>query len=244
MNRQVKATHISLLVHGLLLWGAVVLNQYAQPIRPPVVLDFSILAASGGPAEDSQPAATPEVKSPPSVEKKVTPKKPVVKNTPQQQAIPKKTLPAVAEKTPPVETVPVAANTDASPTQNTASAESAAQSSAAAQTPGNGQAGGGGSGGIFSVGQLDAPLTALAKTPPAYPPSAKRQNIEGWIKVKFVIDEHGQVGHVSVLAAEPQGIFEQSVLRCISNWRFKPGTVNGLAVKALVEQTIAFKLEG
>lgn len=67
---------------------------------------------------------------------------------------------------------------------------------------------------------------------------------QGWIKVKFLIDEHGKVGRIAVLNAEPRGVFEESVLRCISNWRFKPGTVNGVAVKAMVEQTITFKLEG
>jgi len=39
-------------------------------------------------------------------------------------------------------------------------------------------------------------------------------------------------------------VFEQSVLQCVGNWRFKPGTVKGMAVKAQVEQTITFKLEG
>lgn len=95
----------------------------------------------------------------------------------------------------------------------------------------------------FSVGQLDGPLTTLVQIPPVYPHSAKRRNIEGWVKVRFVVDENGTVGKVSVLAAKPEGVFEQSVLRCVSGWRFKPGTVGGVAVNALVEQTITFKLE-
>ena len=95
----------------------------------------------------------------------------------------------------------------------------------------------------FSVGQLDGPLTTLVQIPPVYPHSAKRRNIEGWVKVRFVVDENGTVDKVRVLAAKPEGVFEQSVLRCVSSWRFKPGTVGGVAVKALVEQTITFKLE-
>jgi protein TonB len=96
---------------------------------------------------------------------------------------------------------------------------------------------------LFSVGQLDGPLTTLVQIPPIYPHTAKRRNIEGWVKVKFVVDEQGTVGQVKVLAAEPEGVFEQSVLRCVAGWRFKPGTIGGVAVKALVEQTITFKLE-
>ena len=134
-----------------------------------------------------------------------------------------------------------AASTDASSSQENASA---AEAVLPAPAPGAGQGRGAGDGGIFSVGQLDGPLAVLTKPPPAYPPAAKRRNIEGWIRVKFLVDEHGQVGQISVLAAEPEGIFEQSVLRCVSHWRFKPGTVKGTAVKTIVEQTVTFKLEG
>ena len=98
-------------------------------------------------------------------------------------------------------------------------------------------------GGLFTAGQLDGPLTALTKTPPVYPRAAKQRNTEGWIKVKFVVNEQGHVDQVTILDAEPKDVFEQSVLRCMDEWRFKPGTVGGRAVKALVEQTISFKLQ-
>ncbi|WP_306547331.1 energy transducer TonB [Desulfobulbus sp.] len=98
-------------------------------------------------------------------------------------------------------------------------------------------------GGLFTAGQLDGPLTALTKTPPVYPRAAKQRNTEGWIKVKFVVNEQGHVDQVTILDAEPKDVFEQSVLRCMHEWRFKPGTVGGRAVKALVEQTISFKLQ-
>lgn len=98
-------------------------------------------------------------------------------------------------------------------------------------------------GGLFTAGQLDGPLTALTKTPPVYPRAAKQRNIEGWIKVKFVVNEQGHVDQVTILDAEPKDVFEQSVLRCLDEWRFKPGTVGGRTVKALVEQTISFKLQ-
>jgi periplasmic protein TonB len=244
MNRQFKATHLSLLLHALFLWGALLLSQHTQTMRPPVALDFSILAA-GGPAEDSQPATAQEIKPPPPpppIAKKVMPK-PVAKKTPQPQAITKKTVPSVEEKTPPVETVPVAASVDTSESPNNA-AVAETTTPATAQASGANQGRGGGNGGLFSVGQLDGPLAVLAKSPPVYPSTAKRRNIEGWIKIKFVVDEHGHVSHISVLAAEPEGVFEQSVLQCVGNWRFKPGTVKGMAVKAQVEQTITFKLEG
>ncbi|MDR2549772.1 MAG: TonB family protein [Desulfobulbus sp.] len=173
--------------------------------------------------------------------------RPVVKKTP--PAIKKKAPPPVANNAPLQEnSVPVAAGPPVSAAQDSAQAASEQATvapAASAHGAESGQPHGGGSSrGVYNTGQLDGPLAVLAKSPPAYPPAAKRRNIQGWIKIRFIVDEQGQVGQVSVLAAEPEGIFEQSVLRCVNSWRFRPGTVKGMAVKALVEQTITFKLEG
>lgn len=96
---------------------------------------------------------------------------------------------------------------------------------------------------IFSVDELDAPLTPLIRLPPLYPMRAKDRGIEGWVKVKFLVDDNGSVGGVTILDAQPAGLFEKSVRRCLGGWRFKPGTVAGMAVKTWVETTIRFELE-
>lgn len=97
--------------------------------------------------------------------------------------------------------------------------------------------------GAFSVGQLDGPLTPLVRIPPVYPLSARRRGIEGWVKVAFIVDAEGKVGDIAILAAEPAGLFEESVTRCVRGWRFRPGTVAGMPVKAKVETVIRFALE-
>jgi protein TonB len=93
------------------------------------------------------------------------------------------------------------------------------------------------------VGELDAPLTPLTRMPPLYPMRAKRKGIEGWVKVKFLVDTAGTVGSVTILEAQPTEIFDQSVRRCLAGWRFKPGTVEGMPVKTWVTTTIRFELE-
>jgi len=97
--------------------------------------------------------------------------------------------------------------------------------------------------GAFSVGQLDGPLTSLTRIPPVYPVQGRRRGIEGWVKVAFIVDETGRVGNISILESEPQGLFDRSVERCVCGWRFKPGTVEGMPVKAKVETVIRFELE-
>ena len=72
---------------------------------------------------------------------------------------------------------------------------------------------------------MDGPLTVLARVPPLYPMGARRRGIEGWVKVLLVVDETGHVDDIEVVAAEPPGMFEESVRRCVAGWRFQPGTV-------------------
>lgn len=98
-------------------------------------------------------------------------------------------------------------------------------------------------GGPFAIGQLDAPLTPLARISPVYPLLAKRRGIEGEVQVAFVVDQNGTVKNIEILSAIPQGFFEQSVRNCVSKWRFKPGTVGGEPVETKVETAIKFELE-
>lgn len=97
--------------------------------------------------------------------------------------------------------------------------------------------------GAFEPGQLDGPLTVLVRMPPLYPMSARNRGIEGWVKVRLIVDETGHVDGIEIIAAEPPKIFEESVRSCVAGWRFRPGTVEGVSVRAKVETTIRFTLE-
>lgn len=95
----------------------------------------------------------------------------------------------------------------------------------------------------YSIGELDGPLTPLVRVPPMYPMIAKRRGIEGWVKVKFLVTEQGGVDRIEILEANPEKIFDQSVVRCVSSWRFSPGKVQGEPVNTWVMTTIRFELE-
>lgn len=96
---------------------------------------------------------------------------------------------------------------------------------------------------IFSMGELDTPLTVLVRTPPIYPISAKRRGMEGWVRVRFIVNEDGSVDNITVVKSNPQEIFNDAVIRSVSGWRFKAGTIGGVAVKTRVETTIHFNLD-
>jgi protein TonB len=51
------------------------------------------------------------------------------------------------------------------------------------------------------------------------------------------------VADIKILAADPEKVFDKSVIDCVSRWRFQPGRVQGIPVAALAQTTIKFQLE-
>ena len=96
---------------------------------------------------------------------------------------------------------------------------------------------------MYDLGELDGPLTPLVRIPPVYPLLAKRRGIEGWVKIKFMVNKNGHVENISILDSDPEKIFDSAVLQCVSSWRFKPGTIEGIPVNAWAETVIKFELK-
>ena len=96
---------------------------------------------------------------------------------------------------------------------------------------------------LYGIGEIDHPLRPLVQVPPLYPMAARRKGIEGWVNVRFIVDEQGRVDDIRIFESRPQKIFDSSVIRCVSAWRFTPGTVEGVPIKTRVETTIRFDLE-
>jgi len=97
--------------------------------------------------------------------------------------------------------------------------------------------------GIFSAGDLDAPVSVEIRVPPVYPLRARQRRIEGWVRVKILVDAHGRVEQAEIVEAQPAGYFENSVLQCVKKWKLTPPTVGGQPVKAWMVTRIRFKLE-
>ena len=96
---------------------------------------------------------------------------------------------------------------------------------------------------VFNVSDLDQPLATLTRIPPVYPMRAKRMGVEGWVKVRFVVTARGTVERVTIVDACPTAVFDRSVTQCVSGWRFKPGTVEGIPVNTWAETTVTFHLK-
>ncbi len=96
---------------------------------------------------------------------------------------------------------------------------------------------------FYEIGEIDGTLVPIVQIQPVYPMRAKSMGIEGWVKVKFLVNQKGLVENIRIVKAVPEGLFEKCVKRCLSAWRFSPGTVEGETVNTQVITTIRFNLE-
>ena len=65
-------------------------------------------------------------------------------------------------------------------------------------------------------------LTVLKSVQPIYPVRAEKNKIEGWVDVEFTVAEDGKVKDASVRGVSVAGVFEESALKAVSQWRYKP----------------------
>jgi protein TonB len=86
-------------------------------------------------------------------------------------------------------------------------------------------------------------LIVLVPIMPQYPIKELNKNIEGWVKVEFIVNEFGKATQIKVLDAQPKRVFDQATIRALRKSKFKPLMVNGKAVSQTAIQTIEFKLE-
>jgi protein TonB len=91
--------------------------------------------------------------------------------------------------------------------------------------------------------QVDTVPAVVGQTRPAYPYRARRRNIEGWVRIRFLVDQRGRVNDLNVLESSPEGVFEGAVRDAVLRWRFRPGIRAGRSVDVWVETTIQFELD-
>jgi bla regulator protein blaR1 len=79
---------------------------------------------------------------------------------------------------------------------------------------------------------------------PTYPSHAARRGIEGTVVVEFDVDNDGIVQNPKVVSAEPEQIFNRSVLKAVKKYRFDPYQINGKAITISgLREVIHFQLE-
>jgi protein TonB len=90
----------------------------------------------------------------------------------------------------------------------------------------------------------DTDTIPLVRINPIYPRRAAERRIEGWVVVKFSINEQGMVENPEVVDADPRGIFESAAIRAIRKWKYRPKIEGGKPVKRRgISVKLTFDLE-
>lgn len=113
---------------------------------------------------------------------------------------------------------------------------------------GSGTGGGVGSGMAamtYEQGQTDFDAKPLNSPPLKFPPRAKRDEVSGLVELTFVVNESGLAEQISVLREEPPGYgFATAAIQSAGQLRFKPATLQKMAVRQRVKQAFTFTLLG
>ncbi len=78
---------------------------------------------------------------------------------------------------------------------------------------------------------------------PDYPPALRREGLEGSVTVRVTIDERGRVIAVDQVRATSPAFFEETRRQALAEWRFRPATRDGVAVRGEQTMTVHFRLE-
>jgi protein TonB len=95
----------------------------------------------------------------------------------------------------------------------------------------------------FLPNEVDQSPRLLRSVSPHYPYLARQDNVEGWVVLQFVVDKDGNTEKAKVVAADPEGIFDEAALRTVEHYKFKPAMNKGVAVNCLMKQRIQFRLD-
>jgi TonB family protein len=88
---------------------------------------------------------------------------------------------------------------------------------------------------------ITRPAALMKQSTPRFPARAKRMGISrGTVTIEFTIDRNGAVKNASVAKADPPGLFDETALREIQKWKYRPKLENGTAVETRQRFTFRF----
>ena len=58
-----------------------------------------------------------------------------------------------------------------------------------------------------------------------------KENLEGFVVLKFDITETGSTDNIKIVKSSPKGIFEKNAIAAFKQWQYKPAIKNGKAMK-------------
>ncbi len=220
----------SLLLHGAVMAALVRLplpaTPPAVPVPPPLTVGLLLLPPSGTTVTPTVTPADPRPEPPPVAQPKPAPDvKPPRADAP--RPVPARRKPTAAPASPPnrpSDTVAVAV-IDPTPV-----------SPVPVETPPP-----------EPEPMLTEPMLISAprfrhRPPPAYPLQARRDELEGIVRLKLLIDPSGAVASAIVVRSSGHRVLDQAALTAAHQWRLDPERHQGTPVPAWAEVDVPFRL--
>ncbi len=78
---------------------------------------------------------------------------------------------------------------------------------------------------------------------PQYPDSAQARSLEGWVDLQFLVNTDGTLSEVTIVGAQPVGVFEQAALDAVKRWRYQPVVRDGRPVTQRARLRVRFAVQ-
>jgi protein TonB len=98
-----------------------------------------------------------------------------------------------------------------------------------------------GEGEPLRVGGDVKPPQLIHKPEPSYPEAARKARMEGVVILEAIITALGNVEEVKVLKSV-NPLLDAAAVRAVQQWRYRPATLNGRAVRVYLTVTVTFNL--
>jgi protein TonB len=80
----------------------------------------------------------------------------------------------------------------------------------------------------------------ISSTPPAYPPLARSQGVEGDVTLDALIDETGRVTRIKTISGPI--LLQGAAAAAVRQWKYEPATLDGKAVPIHLNVTVKFRI--
>ncbi|WP_156995404.1 energy transducer TonB, partial [Elstera litoralis] len=85
-------------------------------------------------------------------------------------------------------------------------------------------------------------LRARDQKPPIYPELARRDELEGTVRLKLIVSPSGQVEEAAILKSSGHRLLDQAAQNAARLWHLYPAEFNGNPVAGWAEVEIPFRL--
>ncbi len=86
-------------------------------------------------------------------------------------------------------------------------------------------------------------MTRTRYVAPQFPLDARQRGIDGWVDLQFLVNTDGSVGDLTIVGAQPVGVFEQAALDAVRHWHYQPVTRAGQAVSQRARVRLRFAMQ-